>query len=432
VRIFAREMKKLWNWKVLFAIAVFGALIWFAFLKDQVDGYESLQVHGVYGPYQAEMFQLYGETLEPEELADFDFPAKYAEISAAGNAIIAQEPLFAQYGITDFEEFYEWYTNESYWIRVGGDVPVVTEQAGNGALTITGQDDPEKEEKDKTVMYNALNGADAKTLDEWFAAPMMRWRSLSGLERRCVNWREDLDSWMQGRDLSPAVVRAAERIGAAGNNSLISHYLAWEFSINAAVTGVFALAAVMVLVAPPLITDRTRGIHLLQYASAVGRKIFRIQFAAAAVSAFILSAVITALSFAPFIAAAGEYWNAGIMVFSTYEMRLYNVTFGQYVWIFAGLIAALCTGAACLVFILARFSANIVSVMIKAVPAGVALSVAAALALTNMFSADNILFALVFRGRFELPEAAVCCAVMILGLAAAIAVTAREKRADVM
>lgn len=155
MRIFVYEIKNLWNWRVLLAIAAFGALSWFAFLADGLDSYESLKFHGVYGSYQTEMFRLYGETLESEEWEDFDIPGKLAEVYAAGDVIIAKEPVFAKYRITSFDEYLNWRNSESYWSIIDNTVIDAAAQ------------------EDTSVMDRALNEDNPdQTLDEWYASPM--------------------------------------------------------------------------------------------------------------------------------------------------------------------------------------------------------------------------------------------------------------------
>jgi hypothetical protein len=78
VSVFLLELKKIWNWRILLTIAALCVLTWLAFLRDFQDSYDSLLAHGSYGAYQTQMFERYGATLEPDELADFDIPEKKA------------------------------------------------------------------------------------------------------------------------------------------------------------------------------------------------------------------------------------------------------------------------------------------------------------------------------------------------------------------
>ncbi|MCL2109087.1 MAG: hypothetical protein FWH20_07060 [Oscillospiraceae bacterium] len=416
MRIFIFELKKLWNWRILLVIAAFGVITWFAFLADILDSYESLKTHGIYGAYQTEMFKLYGETLEPHEWNDFNIQKKYADIYTAGDTIIAAEPLFAKYDIATFSEFIAWYESESYWVFVDGSILV------NGVLT--------PENQDRMDMQDALYGVyEGVTLDEWYSSPLVMLGCLRTLEDRYTNQQEHLDIYTLN-DLRPAVVRAAERLSATGNNSLINGYLMQEFSLHAAVTGVFALVSIMILIIPLLIIDRSRKINLLQYSSAVGRKIFRVQFSAAIISAIVLSGILTVVSFAVFLSRTAEYWNTSIMSLGGNGMWMYDVTFGQYVIFLGGMIISACVGTACFAFILARFSANIVTVMIKSVPVGAALAAILALSVNMAFSYNNIVFNQVFVGRVDMSEVVICGAMGVIGVIAGGLVVRWERWVD--
>jgi hypothetical protein len=418
MRIFLCELKKLWNLRIIAVIAALGVLVWFAVLADWISGYDSLTTHGGYGKYQTEMFDLYGDTLSPAELADYDIPGKIAEAHAEADAIIAAEPIFEKYGISDFEEYLE--NRDDTTVVVIDNVAVMTMR--NGKML---------SEDEYYALDALLTGGEGATIDEWYESPAMRANSLNSLQIRYAEYYNDdnLDFVVQN-DLRPVVVRAAEKIKRMDNANLIREDLCEGFSSYAAVVGVFAILAVMFFVAPLVANDRIRKLHLLQYSSAVGRKIFRLQFAATAVSAAVLSLVIIAAGYAPYLSAAWEYRNAHIMAYDVFGMWLYNITFGQYLLILAAMSLAVSIGAACLMFVLARFSSNIVTLMIKAVPVCAACAAVCGIAIYYALSFNNVIFNYGFRGRVDAPEAIVCGAVLIIGVIAAVIVMVREKRVD--
>jgi hypothetical protein len=342
------------------------------------------------------MFRLYGNTLEPEELVDFDFPGKIAAVEAELDTIITVEPIFAKYGITNFEEY-------TYWMNTARVDDTVQE--------------------DWLIMRSALNDGND--------SPEIRKQYLRRLKEKYTDYSIWLETIIQ-HDSRPVVVRAAETLLATGNSSLINEYLTGQFSTYAATAGFFIVIVVIIFVMPLVAIDRSGKINYLQYSSAVGRKIMRFQFSATITGAFILSAVLTALSFAPFLALAGGYWNTSIMVNSIQGVWLYNITFGQYVFILAGMIIASCAGAACVAFILSRFSVNLTAVMVKAIPAGVAFAAAAATAVSMALSANNIVFTQVFQGRINAPEVIVCGVIGVVGVMAATVVAVREKERELL
>ncbi|MDF2658762.1 MAG: putative rane protein [Paenibacillus sp.] len=412
LRIFAYELKKLWNWRVLTLIAALAVLVWFAFLSEALRSYDSLTTHGIYGSYQKEMFERYGGTLEPEELADYDIPGKKAAIFSEMDAIIANEAIFAENKIRNYAEFqafadadYAGSMNEAEWKSFS--------------------------EKVSQMRSKLSLSSDTQTLDEWYDSPLMRLQTLAALERTYVDYESSLRSYID-RDSRPVVVRAAEQILHMRNANLISYDLCRTFSLYAAVAGVFSAVAVILFVAPLLTTDRMHKINLIQYSSAIGRRILGIQLAATAVSAFVLSILLIVAAYAPFLlSGAGDYWNVPILSFTGFDMLLYNITFGQYAFILAGMILALSVGAGCFAFILARFSTNMVTMLIKTVPAGVAVAGIAVLSVNMALSYNNVVFSAIFRGRWDAPEILVCAFVAVVGMFAAAVVAMREKRVDV-
>jgi hypothetical protein len=410
--MFAYELKKLWNWRILTLIAALAVLVWFAFLSEALRSYDSLTTHGIYGSYQKEMFERYGGTLEPEELADYDIPGKKAAIFSEMDAIIANEAIFAENKIRNYSEFQAFVDvdhaesmNEAEWKSFSDTV---------------------------SQMRSKLSlSSDTQTLDEWYDSPQMRLQTLVALEHTYIDYESSLRSYID-RDSRPVVVRAAENILHMRNANLIRYDLCSGFSLYAAVVGVFSAVAVIVLVAPLLTTDRMQKVNLIQYSSAIGRRILGIQLAATAVSALVLSLLLIVAAYTPFLlAGAGDYWNAPILSFTGADMLLYNITFGQYAIILAGMILVLSVGVGCFAFILARFSTNIVTMLIKTVPVGVAIAGIAILSVNMALSYNNVVFSAIFRGQWNAPEIIVCAFLAVVGMIAAAVVAMREKRVDV-
>ncbi|MFX3635572.1 MAG: hypothetical protein ACE3L7_00655 [Candidatus Pristimantibacillus sp.] len=412
MRIFAYELKKLWNWRILTFIAAIGALTWFAFMSEALRSYDSLTTHGIYGSYQNEMFARYGDTLEPEELADYDIQGKKVALISEMDEIIANETIFTENKIYSYAE-YEEFANNGHSSNLSGE----EQEIFNATIS---------------TMQSKLDfGNSVQTLDEWYASPLIKLQTLKALERTYVDYESSLRSYIDN-DSRPVVARTAENLLQMRNANLIRYDLYMEFSLYTAVVGVFTVVAVIILIAPLLTTDRMRKLNLIQYSSTIGRRIIRLQFAATIVSTLALSILLIAAAYIPFLASgAGDYWEAHIMSHTGWGMQLYNITFGQYAIILAGMILALSVGTACFAFILARFSANIVIMMIKAVPVGVAIAGIAVLSVNMALSYNNIVFSTIFRGRFDAPEVILCGFIAIVGMIAAVVVSIRENYVDV-
>ncbi|WP_202081739.1 hypothetical protein [Caldalkalibacillus salinus] len=409
MRIFVYELKKILNWRILALIAAIATLTWFTMLSQLLSSNDSLTTHGIYGSYQKEMFALYGDTLEPEELADYDIPGKKDALISEMNEIISNEPIFTENNIYNYAEF-EAFANKGYT-----------------------NDLSEEERETLSAMRSKLEGNSPQTLDEWYASPLMRLNNLEAIEDTYVDYEASLRRYIDS-DRGPVVVRAAEKLLQMRNANLIYYHLCESFSHYTAVVGVFTVVAAIILIAPLLTTDRMRNINLIQYSSTIGRRIFRLQFAATIVSTLALSILLITAAYIPFLASgAWIYWDAHIMSdnFTSSGIQLYNMTFGQYALILAGMILALSVGMACFAFILARFSANIVMMLIMAVPVGIAVAGIAVISVTMALRDQNIVFNTIFQGRFDAPEVVLCGFVAVVGMIVSIVILTREKRVDV-
>ncbi len=395
---------------MLALIAALAVLIWFSMLSEFADSYDSLSTHGIYGSYQREMFGLYGETLEPEELTDYDIPGKKAAIHAEMDALIAGDSLFAKHGIRNAEEYQAFADRD-------------TEGLG----------EEKRMEFFETVnqMISRLSLSDDKqTLDEWYTSPQIRLQTLEALEQTYADYESFLQIYID-RDERPVVVQAARQILEQRNDSLIRHDLSSSVSLYAAVVGVFSIASTLLLTAVPLSRDRMQNMHQVHYSSRIGRRILKIQAAAMCVSGCALSLLLIALSAVPLLAAGvGDYGNVSILSFTLTDMVLYEITFGPYTLFLAGMIVLLSIAAACFAFVLARFSSNLMTMLIKLVPVGIALSGLAVLVLYMTFSYHNLLFSAVLRGRIPMPEPMLCAIVAAAGVLAAVIVLIREKKTD--
>lgn len=413
MRMFIYELKKIWNWRIIALIVAMGALTWFAFLSDALDAYDSLGKHGIYGSYQTEMFALYGTTLEPEELAEYDISGKKAALVSEMDEIILKEPVFAENSIYSFMEYEDFLSK-----GIPGGLSEAETQAIENTLF---------------EMQHKLDlGSEEQTLEEWYASPLISFQSLENLEYHYMKYEPRLRSHVD-HDERPVVVNAAKKLLEMRNANLIRYDLCREFSLYVAIVGVVVIVATILLISPLLISDRMGKMNLLQYPTIVGRRIFPLQFATTIVSTLVLSILLIGAAYLPFLAAgASAYWEAPIMSYTGMNIQLYNITFGQYALILAGMVVVLSIATACFVFLLARFSGNIVTMLIKMVPAAIAVAGLAVISINMALSDTNLVFTTVFQGSFRAPEVIVCGVLALAALIATAIVIAREKYADVV
>jgi len=436
--LFALEMKKIWKRPSMLVVLAMVLLAFASFVLSGIASNGSFS--GMYGGYQEEMFIRYGDTLEQEEYADFDFPGKLAALYGEAQAIIDGEPLFAQYGITtvaDFRAFDPF--DEALFVDFAFDPPdepeptlsFIETQSSTGTQQIN---------MDYAEMMHLLYGVVMITNDinaitiEGFDGVMPRILHLEALVNRYGHLADGANpvALRLEYEQSEIVRRQTERYLTEYNANLIGYTVVSHASVCAALLCIVAVLAVVLTTAPMLVADRAQNMHSIQYTSHKGRKIIRTQLAAILLSAALLGIAILGAGFLAYLYMTGNgvYWHAHIAHYiSMFDM--YNLTFGQYVWILGGMSLLLCLAAGGFSFLLSRFSANIVALMIKAVPAAAALSFAAFLCLYLLFNNTNILFTDILRGQVEFPELILCGTVFFAGMGLAAIIVQREKRVDV-
>jgi hypothetical protein len=192
---------------------------------------------------------------------------------------------------------------------------------------------------------------------------------------------------------------------------------------------ILSVLAVLVLVSPLIVTDRARNVHLMQYTSRLGRMIFRKQLYAVLLSAFCLTTVLLLIFGAIYSTnSTWVYWNSGMISFLNRPIFWFDMTYGQYVTIYIGLLYILCLGTAAMAFILSRFSRNLITLLLKLIPVFAALATLCVYVFRYPFSMDNDLYrALGIIGL----EPLVCCLLCIACVAVSIYLVRREKAAEV-
>lgn len=130
---------------------------------------------------------------------------------------------------------------------------------------------------------------------------------------------------------------------------------------------------------------------------------------------------------------AGDYLDCICQFFLAWNSFLYDISFAQFAIILAVMSLALTIAVACFAVILGTCSSNIVSMMLKAVPVGVAMSAVAVLTMVLAFSTGNSLFQhrIYPMGSVKYAEGIIVFIILILGVIAASVVVIRERRVNV-
>jgi len=360
MRLFAFELKKIWLRPTIFMLLVLGLLTFVTILYPVIRSYNNYS--GIYGDYQTGLFQKYGDTMESDEYAEFDIQGKLEEQHAKAQAIIDGDPLYAQYDIFNLEDF------KNY--------DPFGEQRSDA--------EQQQVQKNFAVLFMKLNSSssyvdieDELIFLEDLKGPAPRIQQLEAIENRygyLAGGKNPVEVQAQYSE-SAVVQKQAEKFIESYNSNLIRYDLTNNFSMWATLICIFAVIAVVLLTAPTLVNDRSQGLHYIQYSASAGRKTLKTQFVAAAFSSVVLGAAVVGAAYAAYfgLTDSGLYWNAHIADYSG-TFFMYNITLSQYVLILGGMTILLCAATGCFAFMMARYSANIVTLMIKAVPIAAAIS----------------------------------------------------------
>jgi hypothetical protein len=196
---------------------------------------------------------------------------------------------------------------------------------------------------------------------------------------------------------------------------------------------ILVVLAVLILIAPPIVTDRTTDVHCLQYASRRGRHVLKSQLLASLISAFLLTTALLVV-FGLIYSTNGTFalWDNGLNSFMTLDgtgVYFFEMTYGGSIILSVILIYGLSLSAAAAGVLLSRFSRNIITLLFKLIPAFAVLAAFAYALITSPFISWNLLYRLTPISGIAFLA---CGALTAACLAAALYVTRRENRIDVI
>lgn len=142
---------------------------------------------------------------------------------------------------------------------------------------------------------------------------------------------------------------------------------------------VLCVLSVMFLTAPLAVNERITGVITLQKASRQGRNTVKTQIIAVAVSALIVTAAEAVLGLVIFFSStkAAPFLNSRLSSFLVHSSQFGSLTFLQYILGSLALIFIFSVSAALITYVLSAMSRNMISVLLKTIPAFVLLSYAA-------------------------------------------------------
>jgi hypothetical protein len=393
MKVFFHEIRKIWRWPILLFIVAFCALFYQVFMSYYiVHFYPSNHPRAELYDLSVFMLENYGETLEPQEFDEFR--QLRSEFVAEAERYIATEPQFADNGIDSFSDWEAMHEAEIY--------DTLTD-ARRTALRL---------------LYEPSYGYIAYKIN-----------AIDSLIDDYVNFPKRITENIYDYPLSgESVDRIAEIIDTKEYYSVLPGYAAdcvREYILRLTV---LVVLAAMILIAPPVTSDRAAKLHHLQYPAKVGRKILNRQFGATMISAGLLTLILFAVFGAIFARVGTQiFWNCSVCSFASFQHTRADMTYGGYILILTGLSFATMLATAALAFICSRFSAHYISLLFKLMP----LFAASIFLCRQIFRLTLIISARDWPRASVLQEPVVCSVFLVAALCAVGFVLRREKRVDV-
>lgn len=376
------EMKKIWNLKLLLIIVTLCALFFFLFMDFYIVYYPNGHPETEAVNYATQMIDQYGLSLDRKEYDEF-IKKEEADIYSKIETYIKTNSIFSDAKIYTFEDFEKVYEKES---------PTQLEAHAIESLL--------SEESDY-ILYKL--------------------QTLQSIESSYdVDFNEFLNEKEQLRLDKLQYAEKYHNIMSIGTFSNTVMYLTYFSRL--------AILAVLLFVAPLVISDRIKNLHLLQYTSKSGRKVFNHQFAAVILSAFLLTTVLLLVFGTIYsINETSQFWNNRLISFMNPGVFWFDISYGQYIVLFVIFLYLLCLGTASIVFVLSRYSQNIITLILKLIPAVVAFWTLCSGVFFNTFSSSNTLYKLT---KIFGIEPIICSCILMMGFIASFYIMKRERKID--
>lgn len=394
MRILYHELRKIWRPSILLALLVLGVMHYYLFMDFCVRFFPN--GHPAAEQYQTarEWTEKYGCTMEPEEYADAkaDYEAMQAEIDAR----LASDPRFAKYGIASWKD-YQAFQEQSL------------SRDDDGA-------DREAYMELSALLFGEEYGFAGYRLEE-------RFHALIDYEFRLTWVKKTLAVQTPAEQ-----ARLEELLTASRMDGIFANICVDNLSEYACWAGIFAILSVAILLTPCGVRENLSRMPDEQWTTRAGRGICRCQFAAMLLSAAALF-LLELLIFGSVYAAAGTgfFWNSPTQTFLLGDFFWFDLTYGQYVLCFLGMVFLLTLGTAGAVFTLSYSSASSISAVLKVLPVTVALVFATAAVVGHPFTDANELYR---HTRIMGVEGMLCGLVGLLGLLAGAAFVWRRGRKE--
>lgn len=394
MRVILNEIKKIWNFRILCILAVICVLFFIMLMEFEVTAYRKSHSNSESIFYCEELMRLYGPSITEEEMTEF-VAEERERLLLEAEQYIREMPIFANVGIKSYE-----------------DLMVFRDSV---------DDEWTQEESD----------ANDTLFRENCDYVGFRIQALEYLES-CIGYlpRYVSGEWTYWNFNERDMERLREMVENGENLGIIC-VDTFDSTIRYTVRlAILLMLGTLVLVSPLLTSDRHSKIHYLQFSSRKGRKLIYGQLTAMVLSSVVLTTLMLLVFCGIFsLNGTGVFWNTYIGSDFNYMFPVFRLTYGQYILIIIALMYILTMGTAMLAFVLSRFSHNLITLVIKLIPAFTMLAYLCVLIFDRIFHMGHTLYKLT---QVVGTEAYICCIISAIALMAALWVSRREKRVDIV
>ncbi len=390
MRIILYEMKKIWNIKLLLILTVLCAIYYYMFIDFNIKHFPNGHPSTEEVNLSIQMIEQFGLTIKEDEFSDFILNTREKLISEA-ETYIKTIPIFAEVEIYTYEDY-----NKIHEKSYQSDLEI------KAIWTLLGDECDFVRYKLEVLDYME---------DSYYSYPEY---IINILIPEATNYNE-LDHLME--------IQETEEYRNIMSSCVYENTVTYAIYLT-----ILTILAVLVLISPLIVTDHTKNVHLLQYTTMQGRNIFKKQFIATMLSALLLTTAFV-LIFGIIYSTNDTwiFWNSGLTSFLNFTF-LMNITYGQYIIIYIVVLYALCLSVAASIFLLSRFSQNVITLIMKLIPLFAFFGAISVGVLNGTFEPTNIFYA--WTGVLGI-ESIVCSVLLILGLVISLYFVRKETKIDI-
>lgn len=341
MRIFRKELAKIFNFKLILILAGFAVVFEYMFINwNYYPGYSASSPYDV--PFYEELVEEFGSTLSEDEYEIL--LRKRESLAALVEAEMQNSEVFRTYGVETIEQFEEYHEKKG---ELTEEESLIYKETTNFWF---------RNEVTEPILFRM------QVLDQY----------IEDKGRTFFADKNGLEFWSDYfSHHSPEVAKRLQTIFKRNEVSLLPYSVYALINDDFLMLMILAIVCCFDLILSYQITERLRGILPIAASAKVGRNIFWKQMLASMTAGTILGVVIGSIY-------GVMLWSKNVFIFADCPLsgRLYrfwvDMTFGQYMLMCFMLLILLSAAAALLAHFIGRLSANYIAGIAISIPSAAA------------------------------------------------------------